>query len=203
MSMRTISVLAFMLCAASAARAEGLAQTALVIDARIALGGSTDADGTIISAIPTLDIGVRLINRLQLTIGFQLSRFAATRVTGAGTPLQVSVSTSATAFTAIPELSVDIVQSADRHVALYGKAGIPLGGAFIGDGQNTTSHFVVGYDVGIGTRWLPHNNFALGVEAGLTGLFADTGNQSSIGVTTFYGALVGTFYWEFNKAPPA
>ncbi len=193
---RTICLaLAVALLAPGMARADGLPDTALVVEARVAFGGAVGADGTTLSAIPSVDIGVRLINRLQLTLGFQFARFAATTVTNPGGPLTTSVSTSATAFTAIPELSVDIFRAADRKVAFYAKAGIPIGGAFVGNGTNTTAHWAVGYDVGVGTRWLPHDNFAIGLEAGVTGLFADTGDDNSIGVTTFYGALVGSFYW--------
>ena len=55
--------------------------------------------------------------------------------------------------------------------------------------------FVLGYDVALGARYCPHPNFAAALEGGVTGIFVDPHGNGGFGVTTVYGALVGTFYW--------
>ena len=65
-------------------------------------------------------------------------------------------------------------------------------GAFITNPRNL---FVLGYDFAIGARYCPHPNFAAGVEGGITGIFVDPNGANGSGVTTVYGAVVGTFYW--------
>ena len=69
--------------------------------------------------------------------------------------------------------------------------------------SNTTVHFVAGYDVALGVRWAPHPMFALGLEGGLFGLFADVTPNGQptqrVGITAVYGALAGTFFYDFGK----
>jgi hypothetical protein len=190
MKLRLMLVLAVFIAVAGApgaARAQMPAGPALVVDARLGLGvGLAGTSGVII--VPSLDFGVRLINRLQVTLGFGLFRTAQ--------PIPNSNnSNSDTSFTVIPAIAVDILRSRDNHVAWYGKAGLPLGVRVLSTPTNDLNLFVVGYDVALGARYCPHPNFAFGLEGGITGLFVDPTGDNGSGTTTFYGALVGTFYW--------
>jgi hypothetical protein len=182
-----LALAAAVLATPAAARAQMPAGPALVVDARLGLGvGLAGTSGVII--VPSLDLGVRLINRLQITLGFGLFRTA--------TPIPRTNDYNAdTSFTLIPAVAVDILRSRDNHVAWYGKASLPLGVRVVSSPLNDTNLFVIGYDVALGARYCPHPNFAFGLEGGITGLFVDPAGDNGSGTTTFYGALVGTFYW--------
>jgi hypothetical protein len=162
--------------------------TAFAVDARFGAGfGVAGTSGVIV--VPSLTVGARLIDRLQVGVGIGLFR-TATPNGGVG-----GASSADTSFTFIPTLAVDILKAKDNHVAWYGKVGLPLGGEVRSVGNNSSNLFVIGYDVALGARYCPHPNFAVGIEGGLTGLFIDPNGPNGEGVTTFYGALVGTFYW--------
>jgi hypothetical protein len=179
--MRLAIVVAALLFSTSA-RAQMPPGPALVVDARLGFGVPL-AGNAGLAAVPSLDAGVRLIDRLQLTLGFGLFRVAS-----AG-------DNSDTSWTFIPALTVDLVRAHDHRVACYVKAALPVGARVVTASQARRDSFVIGYDAALGTRWAPHPNFALGVEAGVTGLFVDPVGDNSTATTSFYGALVGTFYW--------
>ncbi len=115
--MLALAVFAAVAGAPAAARAQMPAGPALVVDARLGLGvGLAGTSGVII--VPSLDLGVRLINRLQITLGFGLFRTAQ--------PIPNTDNTNSdTSFTVVPAIAVDILRSKDNHVAWYGKAGLP------------------------------------------------------------------------------
>jgi hypothetical protein len=201
MKLRLVSALAFaaVLCAfGGRAHAQMPAGPALVVDARLGFGAAVTGTSGII-AVPSLDVGVRLINRLQVGLGFGIFRAAQTMVTGAN----ITVENANTSFTFIPMATFDILKSRDNHVAFYGKAGLPLGAAIVSTETTTnntsttvsTNHFVIGYDFALGARYCPHPNFAVGLEGGLSGIFLSPTGNASESNHTFYGALVGTFYW--------
>jgi hypothetical protein len=182
-----VVVVAAVLGVPAAARAQMPSGPALVVDARLGLGaGLAGSSGVVI--VPSLDLGVRLINRLQLTLGFGLFR--------AATPIpNTDRNNSDTSFTVIPSVAIDIFRSKDNHVAWYGKVGLPLGVRVISGPTNDLNLFVIGYDAALGARYCPHPNFAFGLEGGVTGMFIDPAGDNGSGTTSFYGALVGTFYW--------
>jgi hypothetical protein len=169
--------------------------TAFDVDARFSAGFvfTGNAFESTILSMPSLTIGARLIDRLQVGLGIGLVRFARPNG-GVGVPAN---GTSAdTAFVLAPTIAVDILKAKDNRVAWYGKASLPLGVDVISDAAgNTTNLIVVGYDLGLGVRYCPHPNFAAGLEAGLAGIFFDPNGNRGFGFTSFYGALVGTFYW--------
>jgi hypothetical protein len=180
--MRKVWVLLVLLAAARAGADEGMPQRGFVADLRVgagvpvSLGGLGVASG--FTAIPSLALGGRLLGRLQLTMGFSFLRVESS---GGG---------DISAFHFAPTVAVDVAKSSDQKVALYLKFALPVGAAV----TNTTTTFLIGFDIGIGTRYAFHRMFALGFEAGAAGLFFDPANNAT-GVAAFYGALVGTFYY--------
>jgi|GEM_PF-7096745 len=158
---------------------------ALMVEFRVA-GAATLTGGGGGTAVPSLVVGVRLINRLQLGLGFSFLR----TVTGAG------VTDTANNFvTFVPTASIDIFQSRDMRFAFYGKVALPLGVAIACAGDRCGNSFVLGYDLSIGGRFLLHRHFALGLESGSAGLFVGVDQGSNNQVITWYGALVGTTYF--------
>jgi hypothetical protein len=180
---------------------EGMPRTGLVIDARlgvatpVAASAPTSGLGGAFVVLPSVDIGVRLIGRLQLTLGFTLFR-AAQSVSG-------GPDTSQTSFLLVPGVACDIVKSSDEKVAFYGAGGIPMGALLFdrggGAAGSTLKNFAVGYNIAVGVRYAPHPMFAFGLEGGLFGIFSDLDNANRIGITSVYGSLVGTWYYDFGK----
>ena len=183
MKLRLAAALAFalVLLPAAAARAQ-MPRTGLAVDARLGAGmifGGTTA----VVAVPSLTVGARLIDRLQVGLGFGLYRISSP---GGGMN-----GTNQTTFTFAPTLEVDLLKAHDNRAAWYVKGGLPMGAEV----TNPRTFFVLGYDVALGARYCPHPNFAVALEGGVTGLFIDPAGNAGFGVTTVYGALVGTFYW--------
>ncbi|MDB4968720.1 MAG: hypothetical protein JWN44_4409 [Myxococcales bacterium] len=175
------AVVAAALFTPSLARAQ-MPANGLAVEARLGGGVVLGGVGTVV-AVPSLTVGGRLIDRLQLGVGFGIFRISSP---GGGMG-----GTNQTTFTFAPTLSVDILKAKDNRAALYGKFALPMGAEI----TTTRNFFVLGYDVAIGARYCPHPNFAIGVEGGLTGVFVDPNGPNGSGITTVYGALVGTFYW--------
>jgi hypothetical protein len=178
--------------AARTAHAQMPPGPAFVMEARVGGGlgiagnGGNGGGG----ASAELAFGVRLIDRLQIGLGFTVFHSSG--------PFNANVGAT-TIFTLNPQLTVDILKSKDNKVAWYGKVGLPIGAQtntvqVNGVGNNNTV-FVVGFDLGFGVRYCPHPNVAFGVEGGLNGFYTDPGGNGSTGTTGIYGALVGTFYW--------
>lgn len=200
MKLRIAFALALALSLApSLAHAQMPSAPTLVVDTRLGAGVGV-AGGTNVIIIPSLAVGVRFADRIQLSLGIGLFRTSQDQVVN-----NVVISTSSTSFTVIPSFTIDIIKSRDNRVAWYGKAALPIGAQIIGNGNTDNNLFAIGYDLALGARYSPHPNFAFGVEGGLSGLFIDpTGNQGS-GTTSFYGAIVGTFYFakerSYSSAP--
>jgi hypothetical protein len=195
MKLRFAIVLAFAVSLAPAvAHAQMPSAPSLVVDTRLGAGVGV-AGGTNVIIIPSLAVGVRFLDRLQLSLGIGLFRTSNETVVN-----NVVVNTSNTSFTVIPSATIDIIKSRDNRVAWYGKLALPIGAQIIGNGNTDNNLFAIGYDLALGARYSPHPNFAFGVEGGLSGLFIDpTGNNGS-GTTSFYGAIVGTFYFAKERA---
>jgi hypothetical protein len=173
--------LALLLLSGGAAHAQ-MPRTAFAVDARLGAGMVFGGTGSII-AVPSLTVGARLIDRLQVGLGMGLYRVA--------TPGGGMNGTNQTTFTFAPTLEVDLLKAHDNRAAWYAKGALPMGAEV----TNPRNFFVVGYDLALGVRFCPHPNFAVGLEGGITGLFVDPAGNAGFGVTTAYGALVGTFYW--------
>jgi hypothetical protein len=173
----------------------------LIVETRLAIGAPISVVGAPISGagganvvtniqpIPQIVIGGRLADRLHLGLGFAFQRIAV------DTPGMVTSTFNLFYFT--PTVEVDIVRSRDHRVAFYGKAGLPLGVDIIStSGAPSSNGFVVGYDVAVGMRYAFHPAFTLGFEAGLDGFFVNPErNTDDAFATTFYSALVGTFFF--------
>ena len=182
MRLRLLAVVfASLVLAPSVARAQ-MPANAFDVDARFGAGlvvGGTSA----VVAQPSLTVGARVIDWLQLGIGFGLYRISSP---GGGPN-----GTNSTTFTVAPTIAVDLLKAHDNKVAWYVKGALPMGAEV----TQPRNFFVIGYDVALGTRFCPHPNFAIGIEGGVTGVFVDPTGNGGFGVTTVYGALVGTFYW--------
>lgn len=170
------------LAAPSLARAQ-MPANAFAVDARLGGGVVVGGLGNVV-ALPSLTIGGRVIDRLQIGLGFGLFRYS-TPGGGGGT--------NYTTVDFVPTIAIDLLKARDNKVAWYFKGGLPLGTELL-SGPNR-SFFVIGYDAALGARYCPHPNFAFGLEGGVTGIFVDPAGNNGSGLTTIYGALVGTFYW--------
>ncbi len=174
-------VLAALVLAPSLARAQ-MPRTAFDADARLGAGliiGGTSA----VVAQPSLTLGARLIDRLQVGVGVGFYRVSSP---GGGPN-----GTNQTTFTFAPTIAVDLLKAHDDKAAWYAKAALPMGAEV----TQPRNFFVLGYDLALGARYCPHPNFAVALEGGVTGIFVDPAGNGGFGVTTVYGALVGTFYW--------
>jgi hypothetical protein len=183
MKLRLLIVLAALLLLPSLARAQ-MPATALEVDARLSAGLIVGGTSTVI-AIPSLTVGARIIDRIGLGLGFGLFRVASPGGGVGGT------GTNQTTFDFAPTITVDMLKARDNKAAWYAKGALPLGAMI----TNPRNFFVLGYDVALGARYCPHPNFAASLEGGITGIFVDPNGNGGFGVTTVYGALVGTFYW--------
>jgi hypothetical protein len=176
-----VPVLAALALAPQVARAQ-MPANGLAVDARLGAGlivGGTSA----VVAVPSLTVGGRLIDRIQVGVGFGLYRISSPGGAAAGT--------SQTTFTFAPTIEVDLLKAKDNKAAWYLKGALPMGAMV----TNPRNLFVLAYDVALGARYCPHPNFAAGLEGGVTGVFVDPAGSAGFGVTSVYGALVGTFYW--------
>lgn len=178
---RLIPVLAALALVPSVARAQ-MPANGLAVDARLGAGmivGGTSA----VVAVPSLTVGGRLVDRIQIGVGFGLYRVSSP---GGGPN-----GTNQTTFTFAPTIEVDLLKSHDNKAAWYFKGALPMGAEI----TTPRNFFVLGYDAALGARYCPHPNFAAGLEGGVTGIFVDPAGSGGFGVTSVYGALVGTFYW--------
>ncbi|MGZ3405631.1 MAG: hypothetical protein ACXVAN_04245 [Polyangia bacterium] len=165
------------------ARAQMPAHAALAVDARLGAGivvGGTSA----VVAVPSLTLGARLADRVQVGLGVGLYRVSSP---GGGPN-----GTNQTTFTFAPTVEVDLLKAKDNKAAWYAKGALPMGAEI----TQPRNFFVLGYDVALGARYCPHPNFAAALEGGVIGIFVDPRGNGGFGVTTVYGALVGTFYWS-------
>ena len=181
MKLRAVVIVASLVLAPMVARAQ-MPRTALAVDARLGAGfivGGTSA----VVAQPSLVIGARLVDRIQLGLGVGFYRLSSP----GGGPNGTNQST----FTFAPTFEVDILKAHDNKAAWYFKGALPMGAEV----TTPRNFFVIGYDAALGARYCPHPNFAAALEGGVTGIFVDPAGNGGFGVTTVYGALVGTFYW--------
>ncbi len=182
MRLRLVPLLASLLLLAPSLAHAQMPRNGLAVDAR--LGASLTLGGTsAVVAVPSLTIGGRLANRIQLGLGVGFYRVSSP---GGGPN-----GTNQTTFTFAPTIEVDLLKAHDNKAAWYAKGGLPMGAEV----TTPRNFFVLGYDIALGARYCPHPNFAAGVEGGVTGIFVDPHGNSGFGITSVYGALVGTFYW--------
>jgi hypothetical protein len=174
----------------------GMPDTAFVFEARIAAGAPVSilgylVSGTAFTAIPSLFVGARLIDRIHVGLGLQFFRLQGSASTGLGT-----TATSDYVIEFEPLISADLFKSGDNRAAFYLKFGIPLGPVITcpGGGAPCDNNFGVGFDIGLGVRYAVHRNVGLGVEAGVAGAFIGPQRNDTTGEVSFYGALVGTFW---------
>lgn len=153
----------------------------------ISFGGLTLSGG--FTAVPSLLVGVRLVDRFHLGLGFSFMRLD-NGGGGGGFGADLNIVTFA------PTFAVDLVKSHDNRLALYLKAAVAVGPIITcpnGPGP-CDNGFAVGFDFALGTRYAVHRMLALGIEAGAAGSFINPQRNSNSGIVSFYGALVGTFY---------
>jgi hypothetical protein len=173
----------------------GLPETAFLFEARLQLAGNFAVLGigfgnaltsTAFTAVPSLLLGARLLDRIQVGLGIGLIR--AQGNTGGGTQ-------SFNFVTFAPTIAGDIVKSADNRVAFYAKLGIPLGPVITTQPmQANDNNFAVGFDIALGARYAVHRQIALGFEAGFGGTFVGPQRDNTTGTVAVYGGLVGSFY---------
>jgi hypothetical protein len=174
-AIRVAAVVAALLPASARAQMPTLA---FASEARVAIGSS--------GLEPSLVLGGRLAGRVQIGLGFQLTRTSV--------PMGlVGPVVNQTVFSFVPQLEADLLKSSDNHAAWYIRLALPLGQE--NNPDPVPNLFVLGYEIGLGGRYCPHPNFAVALEGGISGAFYDPAGTRGRGVTGFYGALAGTFYW--------
>src|SRR6185312_12159422 len=143
---RLILVLAALALVPSVARAQ-MPANGLAVEARLGAGlivGGTSA----VVAVPSLTVGARLVDRIQIGVGFGLYRVSSP---GGGPN-----GTNQTTFTFAPTIEVDLLKSHDNKAAWYFKGALPMGAEI----TTPRNFFVLGYDAALGARYCPHPNFA-------------------------------------------
>jgi hypothetical protein len=142
----------------------------------------------VITVIPQLSAGYRLLDRLQIFAGFSYYRASATNA---------GATASFNTFFLAPSVAVDIVHSHDRLAIFYAKAGLPLGFDIMTQtGAPDSNGFVVGYDAALGARLSFTPAFALGVESGIFGIFINPERDTNFALTNFYASFMGTYYFS-------
>jgi hypothetical protein len=170
----------------------GMPRMSPFVDFRLGIGvpivGTVAGFVQQVSPIPQLAAGIRLVDRVQLGVGFSFFRFATTNgMTDAAFNI----------FYFTPGVAIDIAKSRDNRVAFYGKFALALGAEVQTQTLFPASNgFDVGYDLTLGVRYLFHSAFALGFEGGVLGFFLHPERDNNYGITTFYSSLVGTFYFS-------
>ncbi|MCU1277993.1 MAG: hypothetical protein JWM53_1539 [bacterium] len=177
-----LSILLLAVVAFPSLAAAQMPRTALAVDARLGAGMVVGGSSAVV-AVPSLTIGARLVDRVQLGLGVGLYRISSP---GGGPN-----GTNQTTFTFAPTIEVDLLKAKDNKAAWYAKGALPMGAEV----TQPRNFFVLGYDLALGARYCPHPNFAAALEGGVIGIFVDPNGNGGFGVTTVYGALVGTFYW--------
>jgi hypothetical protein len=167
--------------------------TAFLFEARLGAGVSSffgALSGGAVEAVPSFLVGVRLIGRLHLGLGFSYFRTqsAAGGIIGAGAGTATNVVTFA------PTAAFDLIRSRDERVMFYIKFGLPLGPVITcPNGAPCDNNFSIGFDLGLGVRYALHRMFSLGLEAGAGAAFVGPQRNNTSGLVDFYGALVGSF----------
>lgn len=180
-------LLLLLLPVAAVANERGMPDRALILESRLSGGIAVVASHIVFGPLPSLLFGVRAWGRLELGVGLSLTRISYSLF---------MAETSSTIFTAAPTAELDILKSNDDKVALYLRAGLPLGALFTTSGSRTGSYVAVGFEAGIGVRYAPHPMFTIGMESGFLGTYGDPGGRRGSGFTSVYGALVGTFMYR-------
>jgi hypothetical protein len=175
----------------------GMPRNGFLFEARLSLGGTVAggfspsvADGNgngVITSIPgviaqpSLLLGARLIDRLQVGLGIAFVRYGVQGF-------------SSNNFTFTPTIAVDVVKSRDNKTAFYIKAGLGFGAAIASVEGVHDNSAIINFDVAIGARHALSSNFGLGFESGLSASITNPGDHSQSDVVFVYGALVGTFW---------
>jgi hypothetical protein len=178
----------------------GMPRNAFLFEARLSLGGTVaggytpdlgGATGTPtassipgIIAQPSLLLGARLIDRIQIGLGISFVRIGVN-----------GFSTNNVVF--LPSVAVDLVKSHDNKTAFYIKAGLGFGASVASASGVHDTSAIIDFDVALGARHALSSNFGLGFEAGLAASVTNPGENSQSDVVFLYGALVGTF-WSGN-----
>jgi hypothetical protein len=176
---------------------EGIPPNGMVVELGFGGGLTIGGVGTVATPLPSLLVGVRLIDRLNLGLGFTFFRLATH---GGGVLGGAGAETDTNLFNFAPTVEVDIVRSNDHRAAFYGKAGLPIGALIINFPPPVRDDvgFVIGYHLALGARYAFNRFFAFGVETGLLGFFTNpqrSDGNNSVGITTFYGMLQATIFF--------
>jgi hypothetical protein len=144
------------------------------------------------AVLPSFTVGARLVDRLELGVGFfpMLHYIFVYDGSGLGFPLAASISAT-----------VDLVLFAQHRASWFARAAFLAGSAQTGSpgtcgapgncGQQT----LVGYHVALGFRYAITRGFALGLEAGTIGDFIHPGNYYQQDTYAGYVALDAWFYF--------
>jgi hypothetical protein len=105
-------------------------------------------------------------------------------------------------FAIEPSLKVDLLQSRDRSLALFGRAALSIGESSftpnaLGIGGAAQSALSVGGALGAGVRFWPHPRFAVSADAGWRAR-ATIGSQPIAANGLFnalYASFSATLYW--------
>lgn len=176
----------------------GMPRTAFLFEARLSLGGTIAASGFLPGVVdnngnavgslvpsvitqPSLLLGARLIDRLQVGLGISFVRIGVNGF-------------SSNNLLFMPTVGFDMYKSRDNKNALYIKAGLGFGASIAKAGGVHDTSSLIGIDLALGARHALSSNFGIGFEAGLAANVANAGNSDQSDVVFIYGALVGSFW---------
>jgi len=161
----------------------GMPTNAFIVELRIGGGAYVEGNGSVAGGVlsPSLLLGARLIDRLQVGMGMSFVRIG-----------ENGFSSNNILF--MPTIAVDVFKSRDNKNALYLKAGLGFGASVASYASELHWNALLGVDVALGARHALSSNFGLGFEAGLAANVTSPGDSTQTDVVFVYGALVGSFW---------
>jgi hypothetical protein len=185
-----VPLVVILLASPAAAEHARFPRWAFLVDIRSGVGVATTGDSsgflrgaTYMVMLPSLTVGARLIDRLELKIGYLPLFHFVIVPDGSGFHF---------IHTGVFSTSVDLIQFLRHRGNWFLLGGIFAGtsyvGAFIGDKP------LVGYNFATGVRFAFNRVFALGFEIGAIGDVTDPGGNHEQQTHSGYFAIDGTFY---------
>lgn len=187
------AALCFAICLTTLARADGakdpevgMPRTAFLFEARVAASSGSG------NYVPSLLLGARIVDRIQLGVGFALNQVKYQTIDQGQT---IESETDSTFFTFSPTISVDVIKAAHNRVAFYVRGAVTLGDEITSSSSYNNKGFLIGYQAALGARYALHRMFTIGAEAGAIGTFIDPGASDQYSANGMFGALVVSFLY--------
>jgi hypothetical protein len=182
------TLMLLLLASPAAAEPAHFPRWAFVADVRTAVGvaSTTDAsrapEAKAMFILPSLTVGARLVNRLELRIGYLPLVHFVIVPDGSGHHV---------IHTGVLSTTVDLIQFLRNRGNWFLVGGMYAGTSDVGFARNEA---LVGYNFATGVRFLLARFFALGFELGALGDVTNPGSSDEQQTHGGYFAIDGTFY---------